>query len=304
MSPGSSSSSSKSNFERISDDLVIRMGYFVAAYAEDIRDFAHFSNCCKRFRELFYDQHEQYHEGNLYSTILNSRSISGVVITPVPYAPFTSLAQVALCEKLHPLDHRLAFTFASVEVSDDDEDNALIQKSKYRLKQMVTLYHQFTNATGDFEVCIEAHSGTAAPANIAGHLSLARGVLVAQQFLETGNDSQTFTSNSDQISQQTFRTLTANLDEEQGGNGRTVPQEQQLHHQQPNGARIRIRAWGSQISRLVVTGVSMNAPVEYARQGKGWVEVYFLLDGMELPYGRRPSCYSGMEPGRSAVWMP
>ena len=193
-----------------------------------------------------------------------------------------TLQQLSLLLKLQEegflKENRIGFDYASTDVdidnSDDDGDernddeevsiDRAIRKTKVRKSlDRIYLISRLMTKFPSLIVRVDAHCGTIAPSGIAGSFSQARGMAV-RYALENCFD-EIYTGNEIDVTD-----------------------------------RIHIQAWGRRVA-LAAASQRSHPFGDLARQGKGWVELYVQLDGMQLP--QRPSFYNGLTTYPMVSWF-
>ncbi|CAJ1936275.1 unnamed protein product [Cylindrotheca closterium] len=230
----------------------------------DVEDFVQFQSCNQQTCRLLKESIPEY---------IRQRTSNEDVHT---------LPQLALVLKLSKggflKENRIGFDYASAEIamdsSDDDSDNSSdndidtiersIRSTKVRgsLERIYLISHMMT-IFPSMTVRVDAHCGTIAPSGIAENFSRTRGIAV-QYALENC------------------------FDDIYEGNDIDVTD------------RITVQPWGRRAA-LAVASQTSHPFGDLARHGKGWVEIYVDLDGMQLP--SRPSFYNGLSPYPSQSWF-
>ena len=144
-------------------------------------------------------------------------------------------------------DNRITFPFASTEI----ESNMI-----ERIHQITMLMKRYPK----LRVRLDAHCGTAAPSGISSWFSRARGMSVWTAICGTEHDNGI-------INEGSIRTTEEDNDnEEEEGPGIDYT------------GRFQLVVWGKMITK-VVSKLSQHPYYTDASEGRGWVEVYFIMSG-------------------------
>lgn len=230
----------------------------------DVEDFVGFQHCNQRTCSLLKESIPAY---------IRQRTSNDSVRTLPQLALFRNLEKGGFLE-----ENRIGFDYASTEIAFDDSDDESVDSSENgedsresalrRAKvrgsiERVYLISRMMTIFPSMTARLDAHCGTIAPSGIAESFSRTRGVAV-QHALEACFDDIYMGSEID-VSD-----------------------------------RISIQPWGRRAA-LAVAAEASHPFGNLARQGKGWVEVYVELDGMQVP--SRPSFYDGLSPYPSQSWF-
>jgi len=144
-------------------------------------------------------------------------------------------------------DNRITFLFASTEIESNMID---------RIHQITMLMKRYPK----LRVRLDAHCGTAAPSGISSWFSRARGMSVWTGICGTEHDDNGI------INEGSIRTTTEedNDNEEETGIDYT--------------GRFQLVVWGKMITK-VVSKLTQHPYYTDASEGRGWVEVYFVVSG-------------------------
>lgn len=229
----------------------------------DVEEFVNFQKCNQQTHRLLKESIPVY---------IRQRTLNDAVGT----LPQLSLL-LKLKEKGFLEENRIGFDYASTDIAldsnnDDEHDNSEneedsierhIQRTKVR--NSIERIHLISHMMAKFPslvVRVEAHAGTIAPSGISESFSRTRGLAVRYALENCFDDLYT-------------------------GNEIDVTD------------RIHMQAWGRRISAVAA---QMTHPFgDLARQGKGWVDIFVELDGMQVP--PRPSFYNGLTPYPSRSWF-
>jgi hypothetical protein len=175
-------------------------------------------------------------------------------------------------------ENRIGFEMASMDILDDsscrsedddeeeDEDGeeedgaSVIRANLQRISKVRRLLQTFPR----LQVTVDSHCGTFGPLGIAGRFSRARGMVVVDELTRYGNN----TTHEDAAADGDARM------KDFGGR-----------------SRVTLNAWGRRIADNAAMGGSTHPHTALAKKGKGWVEIFLVLDGIELP--SRPDYYKG-----------
>jgi hypothetical protein len=174
-------------------------------------------------------------------------------------------------------ENRIGFEMASMDILDDsscrsedddeeeedgdEEDGAsVIRANLQRISKVRRLLQTFPR----LQVTVDSHCGTFGPLGIAGRFSRARGMVVVDELTRYGNN----TTHEDAAADGDARM------KDFGGR-----------------SRVTLNAWGRRIADNAAMGGSTHPHTALAKKGKGWVEIFLVLDGIELP--SRPDYYKG-----------
>lgn len=231
----------------------------------DVEDFVQFQNCnhqtCRRLKESM-------------PAYIRQQTSNEIVRTLPQLALFLKLKKGGFLE-----ENRIGFDYASTEIEMDDDDDDDCDDNSENQEDAIGRAIRNTKVKGSLEriylishlmiifpsmtVRVDAHSGTIAPSGIAESFSRTRGIAVR------------------------YKLENCFVDIYQGNEVDVAD-------------RITVQSWGRRAA-LEVAAQASHPFGDLARQGKGWVEIYVDLDGMQVP--SRPSFYNGVSPYPSQSWF-
>ena len=145
-------------------------------------------------------------------------------------------------------DNRITFPFASTEI----ESNMI-----ERIHQITMLMNRYPK----LRVRLDAHCGTAAPSGISSWFSRARGMSVWTAICGTEHDDNGIINE---------------------GSSRTTEEDNDNEEEEETGidytGRFQLVVWGKMITK-VVSKLTQHPYYTDASEGRGWVEVYFIMSG-------------------------
>jgi len=266
----------------LNDDAIKSIGQSIGIL-NGAESYVSFASTCKRFRRLLLLPASSSHKGggedNDGSTTTGDYQTSGrltnqvveYVISVRVGSQYKSLCPSYKPEKiffpnniktLHQLsifekwitetnfmnDNRITFPFASTEIESNMID---------RIHQITMLMKRYPK----LRVRLDAHCGTAAPSGISSWFSRARGMSVWTAICGTEHDND----DNGIINEGSSRaTEEDNDDEEETGIDYT--------------GRFQLVVWGKMITK-VVSKLTQHPYYTEASEGRGWVEVYFIMSG-------------------------
>jgi hypothetical protein len=242
-----------SSIDIVPDETLVE----IARWLPTAKDIIQLTRTCRRMKTLI-------DTPAVVSQVLQERHIPSSLSTWEHMAWYERMATFGLLK-----ENRIGFQMASVDILDEDHEedegeddgaSATIRGNLQRVDKVRILLQAFPR----LRVTVDSHCGTFGPLGIAGTFSRARGMVVVDELTRSGHSNSNTGEDADGDS-----VMGALVD------------------------RVTLNAWGRRISdhAAMVGGGSTHPYTTLAKQGKGWVEMYLDLDGIELPC--RPDFYKG-----------
>lgn len=261
----------KCPFVQIPDDLVAAVATAVGLYC-DPQSFVRLSRTCQRVHRI------------MSRPLLLTEIVRGRGVARDAY-DITTLSQWAVFEEARQLgfleENRVGFQFATMAFSTSDGSMGRIRKAQDILRKFQCV---------GVEVVLDGHCGLPAPAPIAPTFSHHRGLTVRGALLAPLHE----------------RLNSENMDNSDSDDNSHADSDDDIEDQDPwivnaeriiDAERISVQAWGRRAA--MAAAESDHHFSGLAKEGKGWVEITFRLEGrdgsiLEIP--SRPSFYQRLLP--------